>query len=1484
MKQIFTCLILFMCLCYGAQAQQAEATHVWEFNAPVVNKKVEGWEIINYNSPNTTNGILNLTAATNVGYPNFEYKVPAGVTINPEESKQVVIRLKNGTSSRRCRFYWVKDGVQTRYDFLVSVQDTDFKEYTIDLSHDSRWSGKIDGIRFQIPMPVPSNSHNTIVSIDYVKILKAPAAPAPMPNMLPAPFGVNLAGAGFANEDYQYPHAEELDYFKEKGQNLMRISFKWERMQPELNGPLDSRNLNDLRNIVWAARKRGIWVLLDLHNYGRRTVNGVNTVIGNPGVSIADATDIWVKLAQEFKDFGNIYAYGLMNEPYGMTQHTPWVNIAQGMIDGIRTIDTHTPIMVGGESYSSAARWKTESDNLRSLVDPSDNLIYEAHVYFDNDASGTYVRNFDNEGATLETGVNRLKPFVEWLQQYNLRGFIGEYGVPDDDPRWLPILDRTMQYMKENHLNGTYWAAGSRWGTYKLSVHPNNDLTDRPQMAVLEKYTYADAPLPLPAITSPLAANFNVANQVIYKLKATNNPSSYTVTGLPAGLTFSSSTNLISGTIPAGNHTIQVSATNEHGTGAVSELVLRGMQLTLPGIVEAEFYNDGGNQVGYFDRTIGNAGNAAYRHDDVDIRVADTPYNFAVTRLATGEWLKYTVDVQQEASYRVSMRYATPATNSSGVLKLKLNGNDLSGDIALTPTANNNSWNTVVFEIPVISAGQHVLELYVVNEGFDFDRLEFNINTAPAAPSNFTAAAFGSKQVNLNWEAVNGASSYTVKRAESENGTYEVIVQNLTMPRYADVAVTPETTYFYIVNGANMVGEGATSAKASATTTAFAIPGAVTSLFGIAGDGRVSLTWAELPDVSHYRIIRSTVSGNGFEEIATTAGARYTDTTAANGTTYYYMVSAENALGEGSYSAEFAATPETGRFSYWTFDETNGTTATDSWSNLEATLSSGASFVSGKFKNALELNGQAESYVMLPQGVASSLNDFTISAWVKPTENVNWARLFDFGSNANNTTSYMYLTPRNGINNTVRYAVRNGSAPEQLINSSVVLAPNEWVHLAVTQAGTVGILYINGTEVGRNNNITIKPSQLGNTPQNYIGKSQFASDPTFKGLIDELKIYGKALTSEEVVELSNPLLNQVISFNNIPQKEIDASYFSLSATASSGLPVSYSSSNPAVATVVNSIVQLHGAGTTTITASQAGNNSYAPAAAVARVLTVVKKAQTIAFESIPEKTLGNPEFVITATASSGLPVVFSSSNTAVATVEHNLIFIRGIGTAVITATQAGDGFYAEAQVAQTLVVMPDTEAPSAPTALTLKKAVQHQVELSWEASTDNIGVIGYEVYRNGDKLTSALVTGTNFLADRPIGKHVYEFTVKAVDAAGNYSLASNNVLFYNGEMKNGVMETIQNLANASQGISASEEMIAYPNPSAGNLQVQVNTVEDGAVTILIYNTAGILVKQIYDVKRGPYEKELHLRDLPAGLYYLKVEVGSFLRSKPILIK
>lgn len=312
------------------------------------------------------------------------------------------------------------------------------------------------------------------------------------------PFGVNLAGAEFFhkkmdgvgrfNIDYHYPTVRELDYWASKDMRLIRLPFKWERLQREVEGPLSPDEIDYIRFLLREADARGMKILLDMHNYGRRKYAGESRIIGD-SLQPAHFGQAWAEIARALRDEPALYGYGLCNEPHDMLESCPWVEIAQVAIDSIRAVDRRTAIVVAGNTWSSAERWPEINKGLEDLRDPSDNLIYEAHCYFDNDASGIYRRGYDEEKAYPTIGIDRARPFVDWLRRHGKRGMFGEYGVPADDPRWLECLDLFLNYLAENGVEGTYWAAGARWNKYILGVHPEDDYRrDRPQVDIMRKY------------------------------------------------------------------------------------------------------------------------------------------------------------------------------------------------------------------------------------------------------------------------------------------------------------------------------------------------------------------------------------------------------------------------------------------------------------------------------------------------------------------------------------------------------------------------------------------------------------------------------------------------------------------------------------------------------------------------------------------------------------------------------------------------------------------------------------------------------------------------------------------------------------------------------------------------------------------------------------------------------------------------------------
>ena len=183
------------------------------------------------------------------------------------------------------------------------------------------------------------------------------------------------------------------------------------------------------------------------------------------------------------------------------------------------------------------------------------------------------------------------------------------------------------------------------------------------------------------------------------------------------------------------------------------------------------------------------------------------------------------------------------------------------------------------------------------------------------APPGGLSAAPGDRNISLSWPASIGASSYQLARSLFSGGPY----QTLACPAstgFLDSGLVNGTTYFYVVSaafigGSNGGGESAKSVQASATPVP-PPPGTPTGLSAQASSGRVALTWNAVAGSTSYRVKRATASGGPYNSIANPSNTAYTDTAVTNGTTYYYAVSAVNAGGESTNSAQVSATPVAG--------------------------------------------------------------------------------------------------------------------------------------------------------------------------------------------------------------------------------------------------------------------------------------------------------------------------------------------------------------------------------------------------------------------------------------------------------------------------------------------------------------------------------------------------------------------------------------------
>jgi hypothetical protein len=242
---------------------------------------------------------------------------------------------------------------------------------------------------------------------------------------------------------------------------------------------------------------------------------------------------------------------------------------------------------------------------------------------------------------------------------------------------------------------------------------------------------------------------------------------------------------------------------------------------------------------------------------------------------------------------------------------------------------------------------------------------------------------------------------------------------------------------------------------------------------------------------------------------------------------------------------------------------------------------------------------------------------------------------------------------------------------------------------------------------------------------------------------------------------------QSVTFDPLPAKTFGDSVFSPDATASSGLAVSYASSNPAVANVSGVTVTIVGAGTATITASLAGNGIYAAATEVQQTLVVGRASQSIMFGILETKAYGDAPFSLTTTASSGLPVSYASSNPAVATVNGNTVTIVGLGSTTITASQVGNSNYNPAtNVNQTLNVVVSPSITTQPVA----RLAGTGTGTMFAVVANGTAALSYQWKKNGTTLAdggtiSGATTATLSLSNLTTGD-VGNYTVVVTNAGG----------------------------------------------------------------------------------------------------------------------
>jgi len=565
-----------------------------------------------------------------------------------------------------------------------------------------------------------------------------------------------------------------------------------------------------------------------------------------------------------------------------------------------------------------------------------------------------------------------------------------------------------------------------------------------------------------------------------------------------------------------------------------------------------------------------------------------------------------------------------------------------------------------------------------------------------------------------------------------------------------------------------------------------------------AAGSRTALTWTPSTDnkkVAGYGVYLDGVRGKDVK--STTAYLPRLTCGAA----HLLEVDAFDSAGNRSAKAAISASPGDcipppapvdGLVAAYGFEEAGGTSATDASGNgNDGALSGATRTVSGRFGGALAFDGVNDQVAVADDDTLDLSGAMTLEAWVRPTSSLAGWRTVVLKEQPGDLVYGLYAAAT-GYRPSGHVFVAGG---DLRVQAPSALPANEWSHLATTYDGTTLRLYVNGAQVG---SLTAAgPMSASDGPVRIGGNTVW--DEWFAGAIDDVRIYDRSLSASEIQsDMSAPVGTPPPADTQAPT--MPGSFRATGATGTS-VSLAWDASTDDVAVTEYAVYRggtqvWVGSGTSRTVTGLTCGTSYAFAADAAdaagnRSARATLTAATAECPTEPDTEAPTTPTGLAKTSSTQTSVSVSWSASSdnvgvtgygayrngapIATPAGTSYMFSGLacGTTYAFAVDAADAAGNRSGQATLNAATsacpppPDTQAPTTPGNFRTTGSTTTSVSLAWNAASDDTGVTGYGIYRNGNLVstTSGLTAAVSGLSCGT----TYTLAVDAADAAGNRS-------------------------------------------------------------------------------------------------------------------